>query len=121
MHKILVVDDEPDLLSATKSLLERNNFEVCAISTGKDIDATLSSFEPGLVLLDISIGDLDGRVICRHIKTRQETSHIQVVLFSGSSNVRETIPQFLADGFLEKPFSKKELLDSINAALNKFI
>ena len=104
MHKILVVDDEPDLLSITKSLLERNNFEVCAILTGNDIDVVISSFKPELILLDISLGNADGRIICKEIKTRKETSHVQVLLFSANLNVKDTVFHFLADGFVEKPF-----------------
>jgi DNA-binding response OmpR family regulator len=117
MHKILVADDETDLLSITKSLLERNGFHVCAISTGKDIDAVISSFKPDLILLDISLGNSDGRTICKEIKTRKETSHVQVLLFSGNSNVSESVSHFLADGFVEKPFSKQQLLTSINGLL----
>lgn len=117
MHKILLIDDDDDLLSVTKSLLERHNFEVCALSSGKDIEATISSFKPALVLLDISLGTADGRVICRNIKTRKESSHVPVLLFSGNTNIRETLSPFLADGFVAKPFTRKELLTSISAVL----
>jgi DNA-binding response OmpR family regulator len=117
MQRILIVDDEPDLLSITKSLLERNNFEVYTVSHPKDIDGAISSFKPELIILDISLGSADGRIICREIKSRKETSHIQVLLFSANLNVRETISQYLADGFVEKPFSKSELLDSLNTVL----
>ena len=117
MYKVLVVDDEPDLLTVIKSLLERNNFEVCAISSSKDIDLVISSFKPEVILLDISLGNTDGRIICQEIKTRKESSHVQVLLFSANLNVRDTVSQFLADGFVEKPFSIQELLNSINGLL----
>lgn len=117
MHRILVIDDDPDLLSVTKSLLERHDFEVCALSNGEDIDATISFFRPALILLDISLGNADGRIICREIKTRKESSHVPVLLFSGNTNINDTISPFLADGFVGKPFSRKELLTAINAVL----
>jgi DNA-binding response OmpR family regulator len=119
MHKILIIDDELDLLSITKSLLERNNFEVCAISTGKDIGTVISSFKPEVILLDISLGDADGRTICKEIKTKQETSHLRVLLFSANFNAKDTIFHFFADGFVEKPFSKEQLLNSIKGVLLK--
>lgn len=119
MHKILVVDDDFDLLSITKSLLERNDFEVHAISNANDIDAVIASFNPEVILLDISIGNEDGRIICRELKTTKGSSHLPVLLFSANLDVSDTLAPYLADGFVEKPFSKNELLNSIHAALGK--
>ena len=121
MYKILIVDDDVDLLEITALILKMNNFKVEAIGNWEKIQLSISVFKPDLILLDVSLdGDADGRIICRQIKTADATKHIAVLLFSGNYNIKHTLPQYLPDGFLAKPFEAVRLVQEINSILNKY-
>lgn len=117
MDKILVVDDDIDLLDMVKLFLQRKNFMVSAICKWEEIEASIKTFNPALILLDISLKGADGRVICKQLKTTPETKDIPVLIFSGNYNVRPTLSEFLADGFIEKPFDPANLVNEINLIL----
>jgi DNA-binding response OmpR family regulator len=117
MKRILLVDDEVDLLNMVKLFLERSNYKVCAISDWESIPGTIDSFNPHLIILDISLRGADGRMICKQIKQNSPTAHISVLLCSGNSKVKHSIAEFLADGFLEKPFGINDLLKEIESIL----
>ena len=120
MHKILIVDDEIDLLQVIEIFLVRRNFLVKAISKWENIRTAIQSFEPDLILLDISLKGADGRVICKQLKTNKETVHIPVLLFSANYGVEQTVSEFLADGFIEKPFDLSKLISEIHSILNRY-
>jgi DNA-binding response OmpR family regulator len=63
MNKILVVDDDPDILTLVETILTMHNFSVKAILKWECIDNSLSNFKPDLVLLDVSLSGADGRDI----------------------------------------------------------
>ncbi len=73
---------------------------------------------PDLILLDIMLGNLDGRELCKNVKAAKETKSIPVILVSASHSVKETVNQKGApNAFLSKPFDINELLDLIKMQL----
>jgi len=118
MNKILVLDDEDDILAIVKIILETKSFMVNTISKWRDMPSSIKSFHPNLILLDISLGDADGRTICRELKSAKDTENIPVILFSANYDMEKTIKGTGANGFLEKPFEMSDLVDTINSALN---
>lgn len=119
MHKILVVDDEIDLLQVLKIFLARKNFMVEALSKWEDIPTSITSFKPDLILLDISLKGADGRVICKQLKLDDKTWDIPVLLFSANLGAKNTFANFLADGFIEKPFDLGKLVGEIHAIIER--
>ena len=113
MNRILVVDDDHDILTVVKILLTMNNFIVETISKWNDITNTIGRFSPDLILLDIALGGADGREICRQLKESNETRHIPVILFSAHYDLVNTIHECHADGLITKPFETSYLLDTI--------
>lgn len=117
MSKILVVDDDPDILMLTKTILSLHNFNVEAIINWEDIEDRLINFKPDLVLLDVSLNGADGRDICKKIKHAEETKHLPVVLFSANLGMENEIANCLAGDFIAKPFEISNLLKTIRSNL----
>ena len=113
MNKILVVDDDTDILTVVEILLKMNNFSVQTISKWEEIPNSITNFSPDLILLDVALGGADGRDICKGLKKSNETQHIPVILFSAHYNLVNNIKDCLADGLITKPFETSYLLETI--------
>lgn len=118
MNKILVVDDDPDILSLVQLVLTMNDFTVEAISKWENIDNSILNFKPDLILLDVSLGGADGRDICKKIKHTKETEHLPVILFSANEKMGNDIAICEAQDFIAKPFDLSHLIDTIKLYLN---
>jgi len=118
MNKILVVDDDTDILGLVEIMLHSNNYDVKAISRWQEIDNSIHNFKPDLVLLDVSLGGADGREICKGIKTAKETQNLPVILFSANPEMGKFIDECCAQSFISKPFEIKYLLSTIQHFLN---
>ncbi|MES2430265.1 MAG: response regulator [Bacteroidota bacterium] len=114
MKKILVVDDDLDILTLVKLALTMNGFTVEAISRWEEVNNSLINFGPDLVLLDVSLNGADGRDICRKIKETDNTKHIPVILFSANANMSSFVHDCHAESFIAKPFELSHLLGTIN-------
>lgn len=118
MKKILVVDDDPDILTLVKMTLNFNGFTTQVLSQWEDIDNTIKQFGPHLILLDISLGTADGRDICRRLKSKQDTQHIPVILFSANIEMKNAMKDCNAQAFISKPYEVKHFLETIRLHLN---
>jgi DNA-binding response OmpR family regulator len=118
MNKILVVDDDLDILSLVQMILSMNNFTVEAISRWEDVYATVEEFKPDLVLLDVMLGGADGRDICKNLHLEKETKNIPVVLFSANPEMGKYIKECMAQDFLSKPFEMSHLLETVRTHVN---
>lgn len=117
MKRILYVDDEVDLLAAMKIFLQREGYEVRVTTSCNDGLKILNTFRPDLVLLDINVGNEDGRLMCRQIKQQAEFRHIPVILFSAYDEALHTYRDYGADNFMGKPFEFSALMDILNVYL----
>lgn len=117
MKRILVVDDDIDILTVVQLVLETNGFEVVAISNWQQIFTQIETFKPNLILLDVSLGTQDGRNICKQLKSGKYTKHISVILFSANHNIEKSVSECLADSFISKPFDINDLIQGINNEL----
>lgn len=118
MNKILVVDDDLDILSLVKIVLSMNNFNVEAISRWQEMSSCMQDFKPDLVLLDVSLGGADGRDICRELRKHEETSEVPVILFSANPEMGKYIDDCCAQAFIPKPFELSNLINAIRTHLN---
>ena len=118
--KILVVDDDPDLLRMTARLLSEKQYNVKTAINGQDCNQAIRLDKPDLLLLDVMLPDTSGKVICKGIKSDPELSSIFVLLLSGMKTDSENISEGLesgADGYLIKPLRNRELLARVDAAI----
>jgi DNA-binding response OmpR family regulator len=118
MRRILAVDDDKDILEVLQYILEESGYEVETLSDGHDLFGHIKENTPDLILLDIMLGNMDGRQLCREVKAKQETHDIPVILISASHNVSDSMKQKGSpDAFIAKPFDISELLDTIKMQL----
>lgn len=117
MSKILVVDDDLDILLVMQALLKMNGYEVAVTPKGEEAIPLATSFRPQLILLDVRLSGYDGREICTALKADPLTQHIPVVMVSAHSSGVTEFERYGADDFIAKPFDVKHLLGRIRAAV----
>ena len=120
--RVLVVDDDPyylDIISAV--LAQEEQYTVLTASTGFDAGALVVEHNPRLVILDIHLSDMDGRMVCERIKQRQETRHTHILGISGFIDAEEErdLPRYGFDDFLKKPFHIDELARRVEALFQR--
>jgi DNA-binding response OmpR family regulator len=117
MSKILVVDDDIDILSVMEILLTMKGFEVEVTSKGENTFPKIKTFRPDIILLDVLISGYDGRTICRKLKSNNDTRHIPVIMFSAHPGAASTMAEYGADDFIGKPFDAGNLIKKVNHQL----
>jgi len=114
--RILVVDDDPQILDMLKCLLEDEGYAVNTVTNGNSAMVALTEQKPDLVLLDISLPDLNGYQILGFIR---EQSEVPVIMLTGIHeviSVRQSV-NLGADDYVRKPFRTRELLARIKSKL----
>lgn len=119
MRRILAVDDDKDILEIIKYILEDSGYEVDTLAEGKNLFDRIKQHEPDLILLDIMLGNLDGRELCKTLKTHQETKNIPVILISASHDPGRLNQDGSPDDFIAKPFDIDVLLNRISSQLKR--
>jgi len=117
--KILIVDDEPNIVTALEFLLQRSGYEVLIARNGDEALKALESARPDLVLLDIMMPVKSGYEICKRIRERPEWAHIKVVMLSAKGRDAEVNKGMAmgADLYVTKPFSTRELMEKVKGLL----
>ncbi|GAC1398532.1 MAG: hypothetical protein NVSMB49_06780 [Ktedonobacteraceae bacterium] len=111
--KILVVDDDPDILDFLQVILEEEGYTVATTSKGEYIEQLHNGGLPNLILLDVFLSGKDGRHIVKQLKSKDETKHIPVIMFSAHPSAEETARASGADDFLAKPFEMDDLVAKV--------
>ena len=119
--KILVVDDDPEIVELFVDVLERDGrFEVKTASTGYDAGVLTQDFMPDLVILDYMLPDINGNVVCQTIRKNPNFEHMKIIIVSGVVN-QDEINELLkagADTFVKKPFNIEKLIEQIGQLLH---
>ena len=118
MKKILVVDDDPDILTVLKLRLKKAGYEVMVAANGEEALDLIKKETPELVLLDLLLPGIQGEEVCKQIKQDDKLKKIPVILFTASvSDIESRVKKIGADDFIEKPFEAENLL----AKIKKFV
>ncbi len=119
-RKVLIVDDDAEIVELIEEVLERDGrFEVKTASSGYEAGIATEQFRPELILLDYMLPDVNGNVVCQTIRRNPKFENIKIVIVSGVVKEDE-IAQLLKSGaedFIRKPFNITELTDKITAVL----
>ncbi len=118
--KVLVVDDEPEVLFATSRILKETGYEVLNAETGQKALDLAREHLPDLILLDVVLPDMDGVEVCRSLKTGEMTSGIHVILITGKRLATDDKVFGLeegADDYILRPIQNHELLARVKAQL----
>lgn len=116
MKKLLIVDDSTELL-AMQRLLSFYNFSVRGVKDCKSLMTELELFKPDIILLDVLLGEEDGRKICRELREQLANKNVAVILFSGSEKHIEDYLEWGADGAITKPFAINDLVNQIKSGI----
>jgi CheY-like chemotaxis protein len=119
MKKIMVVDDDKDLLANMKAFISRQGCDVAVTSSCEEGMDILRSFKPDLIFMDINVGDEDGREMCRSIKALAEYQHIPVILHSANHEALKQYQDYGANAFLNKPFPLSAVMKVIDSYLRR--
>lgn len=119
--RILIVDDEDDLLELMAFNLESNGFEVITAKTGAEALQLARTVKPDLILLDLMLPDIQGTEVCRALKADDETQLIPVIMVTARGEEIDRVVGFElgADDYVVKPFSPRELVLRVKAMLKR--
>jgi len=115
---ILLIDDEPQILRALKTILSANHFRVVSATSGEQGLALAASQYPDVIILDLTLPDMDGIAVCEQIR---EWSRVPIIVLSVRDNEKDKVAALDkgADDYLTKPFGVAELIARIRAALRR--
>ena len=118
MKQILVVDDNEDILDLILMILEMEGFDAEGLSSGAQLTEKLKTTVPDLILLDVLLGDSDGRKLCHDIKSTATTANVPVIMIS-ASHAAYSLPQAYCqpNDFIPKPFDVDDLVKTVKRIL----
>jgi len=116
---ILVVDDDPELVTILRITLESKGFNVRCAYSGKDLFAGLEELKPDLIILDIMMPEMDGLKVLTRLKGDPGTASIPVILLTAKVQQEDVIEGYKmgADYYITKPFTNTQMLEGINLIL----
>ncbi len=114
-NKLLIVDDEPDVLRLTEFFLKKKGYEVLMATNGEVAITIAKENRPNLVLLDIKMPKMDGYEVFKRIRRDENLTKIPIVFMTAdaSTHVSENTEYLGAEGYLLKPFEMTALLNKI--------
>ena len=116
--QIMIVDDDTNILEFMHLALAFAGYDVRVSTSGRDLQKVKPDELPDLILLDVRLIDEDGRVICKQLKSHEQTRDIPVIMLSAhasESKIREVCP---AEDFLAKPFHLETLINKVEQQLH---
>jgi CheY-like chemotaxis protein len=117
MAYILAIDDNSEILNVFRIILQMNGHELQGVSTKEQLLKSLKSKLPDAILMDVQLGNTDGRDVCLELKSMAAYRNIPVILISASPTKLTGYKKCKADAALEKPFDLQDLINSIESVL----
>lgn len=117
--RVLVVDDEPNIVMSLEFLMRRAGFEVQVARNGREALAALEGAPPDLLLLDVMMPEFDGYEVCERIRSRSEWNGTKIIMLTarGRDVERERGLSLGADAYVTKPFSTRDLVEQVKQML----
>lgn len=116
--KILVVDDDVDILLMLTIFLKEKGYEVEGTLNGIEASSRTERFKPDLIIMDIFLSGTNGKDICLSLKTAEKTKKIPIILISSDEQNQQELENAGANEFINKPFEIKYLLTRVRELLN---
>lgn len=111
--KVLIVDDDPDILEALKLTFEMDGYETHTITKGEETYEQVEQFKPDIIVLDVLLSGKDGRTICKNLKNDKNTSTTPIIMISAHPDADKSTKEVGADDFLAKPFDTHVLISKV--------
>ena len=119
--KVLIVEDEKDILQLVKLYLEKEGYRTVTASTGSEGLAQVRSEKPDLVVLDLMLPEIDGLEICKRLRSAPDTAMLPIIMLTAKAEESDTIIglELGADDYVTKPFSPKTLVARVKALFRR--
>lgn len=113
--KVLIVDDEPNILLSLDFLMKKNGFQVFLARNGQEALESAHEHIPNVIILDIMMPDVDGYEICKTLKSDTKFNHTKILFLSAKSKESDIAKglEIGADAYMTKPFVNKILLEKV--------
>ena len=120
-YKLLLVDDDPEILTLLKATFRKEPFEIFTAAEGASALSIVKTDKPDLIVLDVRMPGLSGLEICRFLKADKKTREIPIIILSARSDEIDRVLglEFGADDYVTKPFNPKELILRIHNVLRR--
>lgn len=121
MNKILIVDDEPNIVMSLEYTFKKNNFQVFIARDGEEALEILKNEVPNVIILDIMMPKVDGYATLEQIKKDEKLNNTKVIFLSAKNKETDIEKGLLlgADAYISKPFSVKKLVEQVNELISK--
>lgn len=118
---IMVVDDNPDIITIVKTILEGKGYHVLSASSGQELLSLLTDRKPDLIILDIMMPEMDGLEVLGRLKAVAETASVPVILLTAKVQYEDVLGGYKlgADYYITKPFTSTQLVNGINLLLGE--
>jgi two-component system phosphate regulon response regulator PhoB/two-component system alkaline phosphatase synthesis response regulator PhoP len=122
-RKIAIIEDEEDIRELLADYLQKAGFEVSKFEDGSSFLKFLEKEKPDLIILDLMLPDMDGKEICRYLRSDSYLSSILIMMLTAKGSEEEKVQglELGADDYVTKPFSLKEVLARVKALLRRAI
>jgi two-component system phosphate regulon response regulator PhoB len=121
MERVLIVDDDPDILRLVTYNLKQAGFEPTTAATGRKALEIIQSHPPDLIILDVMLPDVDGLEVCRTLRGREGSRNIPILMLTARGEEIDRVVGFElgADDYVMKPFSPRELVLRVKSILRR--
>ncbi len=118
---IVVVDDNPDIVSIVRTILEGRGYSVISAYSGEELFTRLEEGKPDLIILDIMMPNMDGLQVLTRLKGVPDTASIPVILLTAKVQYEDVLGGYKlgADYYITKPFTSTQLINGINLLLGE--
>ena len=117
--KILIVDDEPNIVISLEFLMRREGFEVTVARDGEEALSAIAQEDPDLVLLDVMMPKINGFEVCEQVRANPERANMRIIMLTAKGREAEISKGLSmgADGYITKPFSTRDLVEQVKNLL----
>ena len=115
MKKILIVDDDEDLLYGLTALLTNKGYKIKTVAEGREVPNAMLTFFPDVILLDLHLKDGDGRQLCHALKGNNRTKNIPILMISSDTQLAEIVADCPVDATMEKPITLINLYNKLES------
>lgn len=116
---ILVVDDDPDVATIIRGILNSGDYKVQCVNSGRELFMRLQEEKPDLIILDVKMPEMDGFQVLKRLKAAPDTSSIPVMLLTGKGQYTDVLAGYElgSDYYMNKPFTSAQLINGVQLFL----
>jgi DNA-binding response OmpR family regulator len=118
MKRVLIIEDEQDIVDIATMILEDEGYEVYSFSDFPGYESRVHDCHADLVLLDLNLQGFHGKDICKYIKGNEELRQTSVVLMSANRDIQAVKEEAGADAYICKPFDLADFIQTVNTYIN---